>query len=101
MFADENTDSSNEALYEMYCFETYGEGDLKSGLFSSDSKPNAFANGKHWMDVTIQMWREGIEEGLLSKEELYEDKYPKWWLDKVLNGVELDLNKFLQGFLIK
>lgn len=37
------------------------------------------------MDITIAMWREDIQQGLLTKFELYEDpNLPDWWLDRVL-----------------
>lgn len=68
-------DFSDTAAMEMYLYESRGEG--------HPSYRNGFFTGKHWMDATIQMWREDL--GLtLFKSELYED-FPHWWLD----GLEL------------
>ena len=65
----------------MYLFETRGEGDLSFGLFGE--KSNGFAVGKRWMNVTIEMWRQDIQRGILFRHELEED-FPKWFLDKFL-----------------
>ena len=80
-------DYSEEAAYEMYRFETYGEGDLRIGLFAKD-RYNGYAVGKHWMDVTVKMWLEDIPH-LLLPEELYRE-FPEdwhWWLNRVLAAV--------------
>ena len=62
-------------------------------LFNNESygtpvKPkNGYSLGKKWMDVTISMWLEDIDSGLLRRSELYEDeKFPHWWLDNVLKN---------------
>jgi hypothetical protein len=42
--------------------------------------------GKKWMNVTVAMWKEDIEQFNLRKYELYEDaRFPHWWLDKVFH----------------
>jgi len=71
-------DYSKESMLELYNAETYG---------SCDCKPNnGFYVGKKWLNVTVTMWKEDIEKGLLFKFELYDDpKFPDWWLNKVLN----------------
>lgn len=81
---EENLDYSEEAAHEMYRFETYGEGNLKMGLFTGD-RYNGYAVGKHWMDATIKMWLQDIKDGILHIEELYQ-WYPDWhwWLDRVV-----------------
>ncbi len=66
----------------MYLFETQGKGDLSFGLFSG-KKPNGFAVGKRWMNVSIAMWQEDIRLGRLWIWELERD-YPLWFLDKFL-----------------
>ncbi len=73
----------------MYIWESRGIGDLKLGnVFDVDvDKPNGYAIGKRWMEVTVRMWREDISKGLLFTWELYEDgRFPHWWLDEVLFG---------------
>ncbi len=70
-------DFSDEMLIEMFNHESYGK---------SVSKNNGFLVGKKWMDVNVKMWNEDIAKGYLLRKELYQDeKYPSWWLDKVLN----------------
>ena len=70
-------DFSDEALLELYNYESYG-GSVKQN--------NGFMHGKKWLNLNVTMWKEDIERGLLFKWELYEDpKFPHWWLDKVLN----------------
>lgn len=60
----------------MYYGETHGD---------PVGPKNGFYQGKKWMGVTVKMWKEDIEKGLLFKKELYDDpNYPHWWLDKVL-----------------
>lgn len=60
----------------MYSHETFG---------TSISPNNGFACGKSWMGVSIAMWKEDIQKGLLRKQELYDDpNFPNGWLDKVL-----------------
>ena len=77
-------DYSEDAALKMFLFETYGKGNLKRNLFSSNSL-NGYAVGKHWMDVTIKMWLKDLQEGLLDLHELYTE-YPQWhwWLDKMI-----------------
>jgi hypothetical protein len=71
-------DFSEDSLIDMYQYETYGT-QIK------DKQTNGFYVGKQWMDANIKMWREDLENKLLSKQELYEDKtFPHWWLDKIL-----------------
>lgn len=75
-------DFFEESALEMFCCETYG------------GKPkdiNGYYWGKHWMDVTITMWNEDLQKNppILLLCELYEDeRFPDWWLDKVLKPPE-------------
>lgn len=72
----EGLDYSDDSLYDLYMFETFGQGKL--------NPDNGFANGKKWMDVTVSMWLEDLGK-ILWKSELYDDnELPDWWLDKVL-----------------
>jgi len=69
-------DFSEDSLREMYNGETHGD---------PVSQTNGFYHGKKWLNVTVKMWKEDIQKGLLLKQELYNDpKYPHWWLDSVL-----------------
>lgn len=63
---------------EMYSFESTGSPKLS---LTSD-KRNGFLVGKHWMDATIKMWREDIELGNLTADELLLD-FPEWFLKKI------------------
>lgn len=75
-------DFSKEAAEAMYLYESRG-GELPGW-------DNGYYTGKHLMDVTVKMWKDDLngkldDFPLLTKKELYEDeKFPHWWLDKVL-----------------
>jgi hypothetical protein len=70
-------DFSDSSLIEMYNSESYGE--------PIDERKNGFYVGKHWMDVTISMWKEDRASGHLVLSELYNDpRFPSDWLDAVL-----------------
>lgn len=72
-------DFSDESLIELFNSESYGT-EVKSN--------NGFYVGKKWLNVTVKMWKEDIEAGLLYKHELYADpNLPDWWLDNVLKNV--------------
>ena len=83
LFGGEGLDYSEEAALEMYLFESRGIGNLRLGLFGSR---NGYANGKHWLNVTVAMWLEDIVNGLLFIDELYDAYAPEyhWWLDSIL-----------------
>lgn len=84
----EQFDFSEQSAIEQYLYETKGIGDLKINLFNG-KKLNGYSIGKHWMDVTVKMWKEDLKTGLLFKSELYNDpdfKEFHWWLDKVISG---------------
>lgn len=70
-------DYSADCMHELNMYESEGKGKCKWN--------NGYHIGKKYLDVTLKMWYEDIERGLLFKHELYDDgKYPAWWLDKVL-----------------
>ena len=72
-------DYSEEVLVEMYDSETYG---------TKVSSNNGYHLGKRWLSVQVQMWRDDIDQGILFKDELYEDgKFPKWWLDSIFKSM--------------
>jgi len=73
-FAPEGTDLSEDAACAMYAAETFGE--------AVDAR-NGYAQGKKWMDATIEMWKEDIPKGLLFVRELQSDDYPDWFLKRV------------------
>ncbi len=61
---------------ELFYAETFGD---------KCSEKNGYAIGKKWMDVNIAMWIEDNRKGELYVPELYGNKFPSWWLNKVLN----------------
>lgn len=78
-------DFSDSSIIELFNNESYG---------SPVSDKNGFYVGKKWLNVTIKMWKEDIECGMLYKWELYEDgKFPEWWLDSVLNNIKQGILK--------
>lgn len=69
-------DYSDESLLEMFHSETHGD---------PVSPTNGFYIGKKWLNVSVKMWKEDMEKGLLFPGELYNDpQYPHWWLNSVL-----------------
>lgn len=62
-------DYSDAAAEQMFRCEALGEYSLSALL---DAR-NGFAIGKHWKDLTVEMWREDIEKGYLRKVELLRD----------------------------
>ena len=85
-FAEGRFDLSEGAALQMYQYESRGTGDLGLGLFGGPV--NGYAVAKHWLNVTVAMWKEDLRQGLLLKGELY-SMVPvelHWWLDKVLKS---------------
>jgi hypothetical protein len=71
-------DFSEEMRLEMYISESHG---------LPVSEKNGYFHGKKWMSVNVTMWKEDIENGLLFKQELYQDgRYPEWWLDGIFKN---------------
>jgi len=74
-----NLDYSEESLIECYEWESCGK--------QPSNERNGYIVGKKSIGITVTMWKEDIQKGLLLKSELYNDenlKEFKWWLDKVL-----------------
>lgn len=89
-FGDIGLDYSEKAALEMFLFESKGIGNLQLNLFNCK---NGYANGKHWMDVTVAMWLKDIEIGILYIKELYDEPELQsfhWWLDRILIIEQLD-----------
>jgi hypothetical protein len=75
-------DFSDEARHAMYLYESRG---IPLPADPDPRRRNGFQLGKHWMDVTVSMWKEDLAKVLLFRQELYaEPCYPHWWLDLVL-----------------
>lgn len=69
-------DYSEESMLELYISESYGDVHCKPN--------NGYYIGKKYLNLTVAMWLEDIEKGLLFKSELYDDsQLPDWWLDKI------------------
>ena len=75
-FAEPDMDFSTIALEAAYNFERHGIAD-------SNFERNGYYQGKRIMDITAKMWIKDIENGLLTKGELYEE-FPKWFIDKII-----------------
>jgi len=76
----ECSDYSEESMLELFLSESYGDVHCKPS--------NGYYIGKKMLNVTVAMWKEDIERGLLFKRELYDDNdLPDWWLDKVLKNI--------------
>lgn len=70
-------DYSEESMLELFLSESYGDVTCKSN--------NGFYVGKKQLNLTVSMWKEDLDKGLLFKSELYADpNLPDHWLDKVL-----------------
>jgi hypothetical protein len=81
-------DFSDDALYDLYIYESTGKGRVLAN--------NGFANGKKWMDVAVAQWREDMWT-ILHPTELYDDpNLPHWWLDKVF-GYQSSPDGFLRN----
>jgi hypothetical protein len=82
-------DFSEQAKQEMYEFESTGKGNISLDMFSNSF--NGYAYGKKMLNITVAMWKEDIEKGLLFLKELYypslpnDAKFPHWWLNKIFN----------------
>jgi hypothetical protein len=71
-----HVDFSEEAAVAMYEHE--------NGVPLPQTKhSNGYALGKKWMEVTIAMWRKDIANGLLTVQELLDDGFPEWFLNKI------------------
>lgn len=81
-------DLSDQAMLDMYNYESSGIGDINISGFNGIGKPNGYAVGKKWLNVQVSAWLNDFEENRLFArmvlEELYLKKeFPKWWLDSI------------------
>lgn len=82
-------DFSERAAVDMFRYESTGEGKYPN------PDTNGFANGKKFMGVTVDMWREDIRDGQLTKAELLEDPAFAellWWLRPLLETINRDVH---------
>ena len=90
----DNSDFSEEAASAMFDYESCGKGNLQFSVIKLRTEDelvnkygcgrlNGFAVGKHWMDVTIAMWKDGLQNGIITIKELA-DEFPLWFLERVL-----------------
>ena len=70
-----DADFSEQAKLDMFCYESFGKPVVKYDIPQSNGQYNGYAVGKHWMDVTIAMWIEDLNNGsrVISKHELLND----------------------------
>ncbi len=83
-------DLSEEALWQAYIYETKGVGEGSLSIFSSAGVYNGYIVGKRYLDVTLSMWQDDIQEGLITKWEIINeitDPTIKTWIAKRL-GVD-------------
>ena len=73
-----HADFGHEAALAMFRHETHGE-----PLPQVRGIGNGFALGKKLMDISIAGWREEIIQMGLRVEELIDDGYPEWFLERV------------------
>lgn len=92
LFTDDHLDFSLKALQEMFDYESRGVGncnvdDQQLEYIKTGKKINGFAVGKKNLNITVSMWKETLKKpsGVYLLNDLYNDKFPHWWLDKVLN----------------
>lgn len=74
-------DFSDAALVDMFNSESYGT--------PINIRTNGYYVGKHWLNVTVSMWKESQKRGELCLPELYADeKLPSWWLDGIFGKTD-------------
>lgn len=82
-------DLSKDAMKEMFLFESRGIGIIDiSGFNTIGKKPNGYAVGKKWLNVTVAMWFDDMKKHgwYPTLQRLYnDDTFPHWWLDQVFN----------------
>jgi len=89
----EHLDFSDEALEQMFEFESKGKGSLSIdtqhlNYLKTGDKINGYSVGRNVLDITVAMWLDSLTEpGWLPKmEEIYRGKFPYWWLDSVFKN---------------
>lgn len=76
----DHLDYSDEALLQMYEFESRG--------VKTDLSKNGFFWCKHNLDLSVTSWKEDLQTGLITKKELLNDeKFPRWWMEKIIEKI--------------
>ena len=105
-------DFSQQAMEEMFLFESKGIGDINiTGFNATGKKPNGYAVGKKWLNVQVKAWLrdcklfiDGVEQehyqgwGNVLKEIYADKKFPHWWLDEVFSKFIKEKKEFYAGF---
>lgn len=79
-------DFTGEAATVQYVYES--RGGVKPDVM------NGYSAAKHLLDVTVGQWKEGLDEGTLTKKELYEDSnLPDWYLDMVIRDYPINTER--------
>ena len=102
-------DFSEKAMQEMFEYESFGIGNIDiSGFNTIGIKPNGYAVGKKWLNVTVSMWKEDYQRGGICREFLMEELFTdplfkdhhEWLIDilglrYVVNEFKKELNELL------
>lgn len=95
---DWDCDFSDEAMQEMFIFESKGTGNIDiSGFNATCKKPNGYAVGKKWLNVTVSMWFEemALYGWFTVMMRIYADrKFPHWWLNNTFKEFIKKKSKF-------
>ncbi len=93
---DWDCDLSDEAMQEMFEYESLGVGNISIAGFNVTNKlPNGFAVGKKWLNVQVSYWLEDCKtRGWFNVlDELYSDRFPNWWLDEIFKDYLVEYKK--------
>ncbi len=72
---------NEESMLELFISESYKGVKCKNN--------NGYYIGKRYLNVFVTMWINDIKNGVLFKEELYQDSnLPNWWLDKIFKKLD-------------
>lgn len=108
LFAEyENLDFSDEALKELFEYESNGIGDCDIEnqhyrYLKINKKINGYAIGKRNLNITVSMWLKNIDCGwgnLIT--DIYCSKFPKWWIGSIFREFLKEKGKFYTEFLNK
>lgn len=75
-----NCTFTKQDAIEVFNHESNGEGNIRHGIFGNPPF-NGYLVGKHWMDITIGMWRDDNFKNVV-KDDMWVD-YPLWFLRKI------------------
>lgn len=98
--SDWSCDFSDQAMLEMYEFETFGRGSINiTGFNTTGKKANGFAVGKKWLNVSVSGWLDDIEKfgWAYTIGELNRDKdIPRWFIEDFFNTFKNKIIKRLE-----